>query len=80
MEALRNWEELERIISRALITSLPQPPSPTQTLQHLPQEGPLWREGTGAGLHWLLPWKGWGLLGQAEVPLGLCPWLGSLLV
>lgn len=67
VEALRNWEELERIMSRALITSFPKPPSPTQTLQHLPREGPLWREGTGhysgTGLHWLLPRKRWGLLG-----------------
>ena len=67
VEALRSWEELERIISRALITFFPQPPNPTQTLRHLRQEGPLWIEGTeqyyGTGLHWLLLWKGWGLLG-----------------
>ncbi|KAL0605035.1 LOW QUALITY PROTEIN: Myosin regulatory light chain 10 [Plecturocebus cupreus] len=33
VEALRSWKELERIIPRALMTSFPQPPSPTQTLQ-----------------------------------------------
>lgn len=88
------WVKLERTISRFSMTSSPQPPRPTQSLQHPPpEERPLWREGAGV-IVWswaplTLALEGVGApgvsrgslepLSLAGIPTGLSSWNGMFL-